>query len=286
LIREVWQRECERTFIQEPEIYQYHCFVLKLNNKGQAQDRALVLSDSWIYNLQMEHNPTAIKDKKWAFPILALKAVAVHSPKTCGVATLYFDQALYVKKMDAAHTGSKKGEKFNDRFLFQFRDETQCQRLVQELRRLSYYLTKNHLHVEQKDQITDVKQMSPKTEDRILLQDNFLKFTKAGGGSHDKSVRYYSTAVIEWLDDKPNSKPSREQVVSVNPDLEALKKKKLSKDEQDRLLALQTTGKTLYLLAKTADVKKMWIEKIGSHIRDCNAKHNVYHGCTVLVPKY
>jgi len=156
---------------------------------------------------------------------------------------------------------------------------------VQELRRLSYNLTKKHLHVEHKDEVADAKQKSPNPEDRILLQDNFVKFTKGGAGSHDKAVRYYSSAIVEWADDKPNAKPSREQVVSVNSDLETLKKKKLGKDEQDRLLALQTTGKTLYLLAKSTDAKKLWIETIGNHILERNAKDNVYYRHSNMLPK-
>lgn len=50
--------------IRAPEIYQTHSFVVKVNRKGQHQDRVLVLSNLYIYNVEVTHCPTAIKEVK------------------------------------------------------------------------------------------------------------------------------------------------------------------------------------------------------------------------------
>lgn len=70
--------------IPRPEVYQKHTFVIKLNRKGKAQvctrqsrflvfptpyvnfvlqDRMLVLSTMWLYNVEVQHNPTRLDTK-------------------------------------------------------------------------------------------------------------------------------------------------------------------------------------------------------------------------------
>lgn len=56
-----WQSTA--SVIRLPEIYQFHAFVIKLK-KGVAQERTLVVSTEWIYNVEMLHNPTRVKEFK------------------------------------------------------------------------------------------------------------------------------------------------------------------------------------------------------------------------------
>jgi len=141
LIREVWQRECESLIIKSPEIYQYHAFVIKMNQKGKTQDRTILLSNEWIYNIEVIHNPTSIKDKKWAYPFKSLKAVFVGTENGANnpSITLYFNEAIF-SKIDKAHIGSKK-EKMNDKHTFIFFDDAHCIRMVTELKRLFFFLS-------------------------------------------------------------------------------------------------------------------------------------------------
>jgi hypothetical protein len=64
LVSDAWQRIFESKMIHDPEIYQGHAFVIKLNSKGVAQERTVVLSTEWIYNVDIQHSPTGIKELK------------------------------------------------------------------------------------------------------------------------------------------------------------------------------------------------------------------------------
>ncbi|KMS65216.1 hypothetical protein BVRB_038230, partial [Beta vulgaris subsp. vulgaris] len=64
LTRTRWQALCEHRVITAPELYQAHTAVIKVNRKGHCQERMLVLSNLWLYNIQYHTDPIAIKQCK------------------------------------------------------------------------------------------------------------------------------------------------------------------------------------------------------------------------------
>jgi len=133
LIRNGWQRAAEELFIPRPEVYQGHFFVIKLNRKNKAQDRVLLLSTKWLYNLAVSHHPTIIdhKSKKWALPISSLTGLALLGDTHLVV---NFNEAVE-SKLDEEHMGAK-GSNVNERHFFMFRTFKERQLLVADLSRL------------------------------------------------------------------------------------------------------------------------------------------------------
>jgi len=118
-MRQVWQATLEAAIIPPPEIYQAHFPVIKVNRKLKAQDRVLVLSDSWMYNIEPNRGEDGCsvspKEMRWAFPISTISVVRLTRSKEkldLGPgATLYFDEDAAKKILKnehiAAHVGSK-----------------------------------------------------------------------------------------------------------------------------------------------------------------------------------
>lgn len=76
LIRDAWQRNCERNFIRSPEVYQFHALVRKVNRRKKMQDRVLVVSNQWIYNLEPDGEQGTMDEYKWSLPIASLLRIA------------------------------------------------------------------------------------------------------------------------------------------------------------------------------------------------------------------
>ena len=138
LVRDAWQRIFESSFIPSPEIYQCHAFVIKLNRKGVAQERTLVVSNEWVYNVEMRHAPTGVKDFKWALPIVALRSVELTYEEDQPCATFSFDDSVAQQLMDEQHVGAKKGAGTKDTHSFVFNDRGGRGKVVRELQRLAY----------------------------------------------------------------------------------------------------------------------------------------------------
>ena len=104
-IQTKWQKHLESLFVPEPEVYQRHAFVIK-SRKGRTQDRMLLLSTSWIYNVEVTHNPTLVKkkDMKWSLPVQTLRTVTLVDDDQL---ILNFDKSVYKKLIDNHHIGSK-----------------------------------------------------------------------------------------------------------------------------------------------------------------------------------
>jgi len=172
LIRNGWQRAAEDLFIPRPEIYQGHFFVIKLNRKNTAQDRVLLLSTKWLYNLAVSHHPTVVdhKSKKWALPISSLTALTLLGDTHLIV---NFNEAVE-SKLDEEHMGAK-GINVNEQHIFMFRTFAERQLLVVELTRLLalqsntdhtlQIKTKGHVRGDFADdiKIADSPQGSPRT---------------------------------------------------------------------------------------------------------------------------
>lgn len=62
--RSLWQAMCESSFVAGAEVFQAHVAVAKLNRKGHCQERFLVLSTSWLYNVECHMGPISVKQAK------------------------------------------------------------------------------------------------------------------------------------------------------------------------------------------------------------------------------
>jgi hypothetical protein len=133
-VRNVWQREFERAVVPAPEVYQRHGFAIKVNRRGKAQDRLLVLSTGWVYNVEVTHNPTRVKGKKWALPVGSLSRLTLIDDARLIVR---FDSARAAGLLDDAHLGDK-GSSVNDQHVFVFRTAHERQQIVADLARLYY----------------------------------------------------------------------------------------------------------------------------------------------------
>ena len=137
-IRNCWQRMLEDTVIPEPEYYQLHQLVIKINRKGAHQERLLVLSNAWLYNVEISHNPSKVEEVKWCVPINCLEAVSIDQANT--EANFFFDNDYlrdFVATMKA--NGVKKSDvisKSNDTYNFDFTDETSRLKFVTVIRYL------------------------------------------------------------------------------------------------------------------------------------------------------
>lgn len=115
LVRNCWQRKMEQEILPEPEMYKRHAFVIKGHN-----DRMLLLSDAWFFNIAVEYKPIAIKSVQWAIPISSFDNVTqVNSAAQPEHALMIisFDAAEAKKQFDAHHRSNKSTElrnKLND----------------------------------------------------------------------------------------------------------------------------------------------------------------------------
>jgi hypothetical protein len=130
-VRDLWQYAFETSIIPSPEVYQRHAFVIKLNRRGMSQDRMLVVSTGWIFNVEIEHNPTRIVASKWALPIGALRTIAIIADRN------RLDMQFDSKSMhlDDAHLGAK-GKRVHHQHEFSFRSLQERRDMLNELIRL------------------------------------------------------------------------------------------------------------------------------------------------------
>jgi hypothetical protein len=122
-VRNEWQSLLEAQLIPDPDYYQTHQFVIKVNRKGAQQERLLVLSNEWLYNVEVSHGPTKISDVKWGIHLQALQAIAIEAGAAI---VLYFDQEK-VAEIAAKHVGSQRQGlivKDTDNYVFTFPDDS------------------------------------------------------------------------------------------------------------------------------------------------------------------
>ena len=79
LVAREWQKLCESMFINNPEIFQFREFICKIKNQSKVQPRLLVVSNSWMYNVESTFtSPLAIKEVRAPTPFVDLLAFACH----------------------------------------------------------------------------------------------------------------------------------------------------------------------------------------------------------------
>lgn len=59
VVRNLWQKTLEKSIVPAPEICKRHAFVIKQHN-----DRLLIISDYWLYNVDVTYKPVEIKVKE------------------------------------------------------------------------------------------------------------------------------------------------------------------------------------------------------------------------------
>eukprot|EP00455_Lapot_gusevi_P021562 TRINITY_DN2258_c0_g1_i18.p1 TRINITY_DN2258_c0_g1~~TRINITY_DN2258_c0_g1_i18.p1 ORF type:complete len:334 (+),score=82.74 TRINITY_DN2258_c0_g1_i18:98-1003(+) len=256
LVTDAWQRAFESSIVNAPEVYQYHTFVIKMNHKGVSQERTLVISTQWLYNVEVTHNPTVVKEKKWCLPIAALRSVNLMTEVQSPCATFFFDDVAIRQLMDQEHLGSK-GTSMNDNHSFVFRDDAQRARTVRELQRILYKLTGQRLQVSQND--TPIAPDMQSSEVRGWLK----KFTGMGW-TVQRYCKFGPSGDIEWADSEKAKSFHRERVTQILVGEASPYKKKVSRDELPRFFTLNTTGKTLHLIAPTAEDFRKWLDGITS----------------------
>jgi len=66
--------------IAEPDMYQYHCYVMKKNRWGKVQPRFFAISMVWMYNTKCKFNADGdieFNELKWIAPIEAITKIEV-----------------------------------------------------------------------------------------------------------------------------------------------------------------------------------------------------------------
>jgi hypothetical protein len=295
LIRDRWQVVLEQAVIPRPEVYQFHSQTIKLNRKMKAQDRVLVLSDRWLYNVEpaRAEGRTAVTDKdlRWACPLSAIKVVRLMRCKDdtdigFGL-TLYLDEKVAKDAVKASkeHSGSK-GDDLNDTQTFVFRSEADRRACLVEIARC-FFVAKQQQHeldgggsasgsarehsllaVDDSEDFsaTELNQRRLSVSAAIVeKKGNLVKFTKGGKDSHEKYFELHRSGIIEWRDKPGHPGVRSARVISVSTDLGELKHKKdLTEDQKHRLITLQTTEKTLQLLAASAAERDAWVMAVRS----------------------
>jgi hypothetical protein len=99
LVRARWQEAFESQIIPSPEVYQRHFFFM--HNQKQ---RLVVLSNIWMYNVEVTVKPLVLKEVKWCVPIHCLQEVQIGNDDQ-SVTTILSLQKLDASKrfFDAAH---------------------------------------------------------------------------------------------------------------------------------------------------------------------------------------
>lgn len=138
LIRNGWQARFETDIIREPEYYQRHAFVIK-----KTHDRVLLLSNSWLYNVDVTYKPTVIKGIKWVIPIASLTNITINVPHAVSndvnhdhtgdnapYAILAFDEKIATSAFDAHHKSYKTTDFKKKDHSFLFRTLAERNKLV------------------------------------------------------------------------------------------------------------------------------------------------------------
>lgn len=96
--RIAWQFYFERFIpLPPPHIYQNHYFTEKINRKGKQQERVIVLTDRFIFNIEYSLKNSGedikigtnclfeLKEAKWAIPIECFQELIVQSKEECSL---------------------------------------------------------------------------------------------------------------------------------------------------------------------------------------------------------
>lgn len=120
------------------EVYQAHYFLTKKNRRGKMQQRFILLSDTWLYNLRFTFHPTTLKEFLWALPIDCVTGLTIftQSPR---VLLLSVDPKRHRAQIDNDHAGSKyllAASKIKSSHKFILRSIETCIKLVDTIRLL------------------------------------------------------------------------------------------------------------------------------------------------------
>jgi len=164
LIRDAWQKACESAFILGREVYQFHAIVRKVNRRKKTQDRILVVSNQWIYNMEMFGEEGPQEEFKWSLPIGSLLRVAAGKDDSkLGEfpATIHFD--LVVAKQLLAQNAYKdrklgtKGSSVNDKHQLLFISQYARDRCTMALVALYYSQSKKRLAFTRGNEATGIR---------------------------------------------------------------------------------------------------------------------------------
>lgn len=287
LVRDAWQRAVETSFLPSDEMYQFHTPVLKLNRKLKAQDRVVVLSDKWLYNVEPSWGSDQTvnsKSLKWAAPISSIRVIRltrrVGDLTTGASVSVYLDQQQVKKALTDSpkHVGSK-GNTVNDYHTFCFRTIAERHRFVCEVARIFHQVSNPISNAENVDPSTFKRLVVDDSRDRedaaaesvdgsgglaarVMEEGYLVKFTGGGKGSHKKYIVLYDDGKVEWRDQQ-TSKGKFANIVIVSAGVGELpKKKNFSEEEKARLFTIQTDVKTLQLLADSNEDRDRWVRSL------------------------
>lgn len=275
MIRDTWQRVCESSLVKAPEVYQFHCNVRKVNRKGKTQDRVLIVSNQWIYNLDsVDEEEETINSFKWSLPIASLLRVAVEDDEKSRFysATIHFDLSVSKSILkQSAYSDRKtgtKGSSINDKHQLLFVSKDTRNRCAMALLALYFSQTKKKLGYSKGS--ANTKAVRSSQLGVVKKEGMMMKYTRGTFGTIGKHQRFFqikSTGIIGWGKTKQQTSYF-EQLVAVRQRDAALSKFKLTEEELSRFLCIQTTGKTIYLIGETIDEANDWVKCIQSVLQD------------------
>ena len=128
-----WQRYIEeKMHIRSPEIYQFHCFAYKVTTRDRFENRYLVLSNIFLYNVKMKSENSRLgrrvlsfNENLWYHPIEAVTKLEIEpgkkKSKTPILLTIHFDLELQNKVL--VNLKRKKQKKTDRTFGFDTYEE-------------------------------------------------------------------------------------------------------------------------------------------------------------------
>lgn len=272
VVRNFWQKLFEDSLVRAPEVYQSHAFCIKDSNH-----RVLLLTNVWVYNVEVAYHPTTIHSVKWARPVVSLKCISFGEDEGLPDITLSFDEREAKTQLDSVHQGTKQSD-FAKKQTFLFRTTAERDRTILKLRQLYVQATGRVVSVFRRieDDATDEPEreikdpLSTMTAQRgskscdarsEILSGEFVKLGKGIQAVRmSRAFKVYDDCSITW-------RGSRERILFVSAvPADSTLGKKLS--EKDRSLAFQliTSGKILVLLASSAEIKQNWTSKIEAQL--------------------
>jgi hypothetical protein len=143
LLRTIWQKKFESTILHDSEFYKRHAFVIKQHN-----DRLLLLSDQWVYNIEASYKPVAIKSIKWSIPVSSFISVtADNRDADLAIMSISFDAAEAKRQFDNHHRNNKTKELVNKHHEFTFRTAVERSKFVASLAAVYWQVTRRKLEV-------------------------------------------------------------------------------------------------------------------------------------------
>ena len=146
--------------LPSPEYYARHAFVLK-----GSKDRLLLLSNAFLYNIEVSYRPTTVRGIKWAIHIQAVSCLSLSSrggaaeeeekeeaEAEAGVNELRiaFDVERAQRLFDSHHRSYKSGGELHAKdWRFLFRCSEERQRFVRSMQKVFYEQTAQQLRVAQ-----------------------------------------------------------------------------------------------------------------------------------------